>query len=161
MKSLFTVRKRKHTKHPQVIVGVNKTKFKSMTITHSKLNGRHDNIELDNNPNPMDKRKSYVQRRIISDFKFRFSEAFKNYKLSNEDIDKLIKYLESSSDDITVNNDSNLEINENSNLEIHNDFKMLFVGIEPEIMDLSFDLTDSVKESCDNLINIIANLIQE
>ncbi len=73
----------------------------------------------------------------------------------------LIKYLESSSDDITVNKDSNLEINENSNLEIHNDFKMLFVGIEPEIMDLSFDLTDSVKESCDNLINIIDDLIQE
>lgn len=60
----------------------------------------------------------------------------------------LIKYLESNLKDETLNSDKNF-----------NDFKMLFVGIEPEIMDLSFDLTESVKESCDNLINIIVDLI--
>ena len=60
----------------------------------------------------------------------------------------LIKYLESNLNDETLNSEKNF-----------NDFKMLFVGIEPEIMDLSFDLTESVKESCDNLINIIVDLI--
>ena len=34
--SLFTIRKKKKEKHPQLIVDVNKTKFKSMSITHSK-----------------------------------------------------------------------------------------------------------------------------
>lgn len=60
----------------------------------------------------------------------------------------LIKYLESNLNDETLNSEKNF-----------NDFKMLFIGIEPEIIDLSFNLTESVKESCDNLINIIADLI--
>lgn len=71
----------------------------------------------------------------------------------------LIKYLESNEDmSMEIFDDVNLE---NLDVEVKKDFKMLFVGIEPEIMDLSFDLTDSVKESCDNLINILAKLITE
>lgn len=44
-------------------------------------------------------------------------------------------------------------------LEKDNDFNILFIGIEPEIMDLSFNLSDSVKETCDNLITILLKLI--
>lgn len=41
---------------------------------------------------------------------------------------------------------------------VNNDFKILFVGIEPESMDLSFDLSDSVKETCDDLIKVLIDL---
>ena len=94
-KSIFTIRKKKKTKHPQVIVGANRTKFKSMTLTHSKGKRRTRNIKLSMNPNPEDFSDSYVSKRVIEDFKFNFSKAFKNYHLSNQDIDELIKYLKS------------------------------------------------------------------
>ena len=95
MKSLFTVRKKKHAKHPQVIVDANRTKFKSMTLTHTKGRKRHWNIKLSKNPNPNDKKDSYVSKKVLEDFKFNFSKAFNNYNISNEDIDMLIAYLES------------------------------------------------------------------
>ena len=93
-KSLFTIRKKKREKHPQVIVDANRTSFKSMDITHSKKHGKHNNIELKVNPNQDDSRKAYIRRDIVKDFKFNFSKEFKNYKLSDEDIDDLIYFLE-------------------------------------------------------------------
>ena len=36
-----------------------------------------------------------LKKRTIKDFKFNYSKAFKNYELSDEDIDELIKFLES------------------------------------------------------------------
>ena len=95
MKSLYTIRKKKHAKHPQVIVDANRTKFKSVTLTHTKGHRKHWNIKLKNNPNPKDEKESYVSKQIIEDFKFNFSKAFMNYSLSNEDIDILIAFLES------------------------------------------------------------------
>ena len=94
-KSLFTIRKRKRSKHPQVIVDADRTKFSSMTLTHSRGDRKHRNIRLKDNPNANDKKDAYISRRIIRDFKFNFSKAFKNYKLSDDDIDELIKYLQS------------------------------------------------------------------
>lgn len=41
---------------------------------------------------------------------------------------------------------------------VNNDFKILFVGIEPKSMDLSFDLSDVVKETCDDLIKVLIEL---
>ena len=93
-KSLFTIRKKKRAKHPQVIVDANKTKFKSMEITHSKKSGKRKNIHLKKNPNPEDSSNSYVKKRVIEDFKFQYSKAFKNYNLSNADIDELKRYLD-------------------------------------------------------------------
>ncbi len=95
MKSLFTIRKKKHAKHPQIIVYADRTKFKSMTITHSQGKRKHWNIVLKVNPNPKDKRQAYVAKQIVEEFKFNFSKAFANYALSNEDIDLIIAYLES------------------------------------------------------------------
>ena len=94
-KSLFTVRKRKHSKHPQVIVDADRTRFSSMSLTHSHGDRKHRNIRLKDNPNVNDKKNAYISRRIIRDFKFNFSKAFKNYKLSNDDINNLIKFLQS------------------------------------------------------------------
>ena len=94
-KSLFTIRRKKKEKHPQLIVDANKTSFKSMNITHSSKHGKHNNIELKKNPNPNDERKSYLRKDIIEDFKFNFSREFKNYELSDEDVDELIIFLKS------------------------------------------------------------------
>ena len=94
-KSLFTIRKKKAEKHPQVIVGANRTSFDSVSLTHGKRSGHRNNLKLKNNPNPKDSRTAYIKKRIIRDFKFRFSKAFKNYKLSNDDIDELMKFLQS------------------------------------------------------------------
>ena len=94
-KSLFTVRKRKHSKHPQIIVKVSKTKFSSLGLTHSKGKHKQRNKKLKKNPNPSDERTAYVTRHLLEDFKFNYSKAFKNYVLSNEDIDELINFLES------------------------------------------------------------------
>ena len=94
-KSLFTIRKKKHAKHPQIIIFANRIAFKSLTLTHSKGKRRTRNIPLKINPNSKDNRKSFVSKKIISDFKFNYSKAFSNYSLSNEDIDELIRFLES------------------------------------------------------------------
>lgn len=93
MKSLFTIRKKKHAKHPQVIVDANRTKFKSMTLTHASGKRKHWNIKLKHNPNPNDKRDSYLSKQIVEEFKFNFSKAFNNYVISDEDIDNLIAFL--------------------------------------------------------------------
>ena len=92
-KSLFTIRKKVKEKHPQIIVGASKTEFQSISLTHSEKDGSKTNIKLKHNPNKNDNKVAYVKRKIIRDFKFRFSKAFKNYKLSNEDIDELIEFL--------------------------------------------------------------------
>ena len=94
-KSLFTIRNKKHTKHPQIVVKVSKTKFSSVGLTHSRGQHKHRNKKLRKNPNPKDSRNAYVSRHIIEDFKFNYTKAFKNYTLSNEDIDELIHFLES------------------------------------------------------------------
>lgn len=76
-KSLFTIRKKKKEKHPQLIVGANRTSFKSMDITHSKKHGKHNNLELKANPDKCDDRKSYLKKDIVEDFKFHFTRNSK------------------------------------------------------------------------------------
>ena len=69
-KSLFTVRGKKHERHPQVIVGASRTQFESLSITHSKKHGRVNNIPLDGNPQEGKKDPSYVEKKkAIKDFK--------------------------------------------------------------------------------------------
>lgn len=100
-KSLFSVRNKKHAKHPYVIVGANRTKFNAMSLEHnaikrkSKGKGYKHNLPLIKNPNPNDNKPSYLRKQIISDFKFNFSKAFKNYKISDEDAINIMIYLES------------------------------------------------------------------
>ena len=94
-KSQFTIRKRKHDQHPNAILDSDRTTFSSVAIAHSKKDLKRNNKLLISNPNPKDSRKSYFVRRLIRDFKFNYSKAFKNYQLSNEDIDVLISFLES------------------------------------------------------------------
>ena len=44
-------------------------------------------------------------------------------------------------------------------LQLEKEYKILFIGIEPEIMDLSFELSDNVKESSDRLIKLLFDKI--
>ena len=94
-KSLFTIRKKKHAKHPQIIIKVTRTRFSSVGLTHSSGDRKHRNKKLVRNHNPNDNNQAYYSRHILEDFKFNYSKAFQNYSLSNEDIDELIKFLES------------------------------------------------------------------
>lgn len=73
----------------------NKTKFQSMSLTHSKKDGRSKNWPLKHNPNQNDNKLAYLKKRIIEDFKFRYTKAFQNYHLSNEDIEELVQFLQS------------------------------------------------------------------
>ena len=93
-KSLFSIRRKKKDKHPRIVVGANRTSFDSIGLTHSKKHGNRNNLKLKHNPNPSDSRQAYVDKRIVRDFKFRFSKAFKNYKLSDEVVEDLKKFLD-------------------------------------------------------------------
>ena len=93
-KSIFTIRKKKHAKHPQVIVYADRIIFKSLTLTHSRGRRRKRNIPLKFNPNPQDKKSAFVSKTTIKDFKFNYSKAFKNYRLSDDDIIALIAFIE-------------------------------------------------------------------
>ncbi|WP_292779107.1 hydrogenase maturation protease [Methanobrevibacter sp.] len=44
-------------------------------------------------------------------------------------------------------------------LELENEFNILFIGIEPESMDLSFELSDNVKESSNGLVKLLFDKI--
>ena len=44
-------------------------------------------------------------------------------------------------------------------LQLEKEFNILFIGIEPEIMDLSFELSDNVKESSDMLVKLLFDKI--
>ena len=44
-------------------------------------------------------------------------------------------------------------------LQLEKEFNILFIGIEPEIMELSFELSDNVKESSDMLIKLLFDKI--
>lgn len=94
-KSIFTIRRKRKERHPQIIVDASRICFKSMSLTHFKKSGKRNNIVLVKNPNQNDKKKAYISKRVIEDFKFLYSKAFKNYVLSSKDIEELIKFLES------------------------------------------------------------------
>ena len=46
-------------------------------------------------------------------------------------------------------------------LEMEKDYNILFIGIEPEIMDLSFELSPKIKDASDMLIRLLFNKILE
>ena len=75
------------------MVDADKTKFSSVSLSHSETDSRHLNVKLDDNPNSEDSEPSYFARKIIRDFKFNYSKEFKNYKLSDRDIEIIVEFL--------------------------------------------------------------------
>ncbi len=67
-KSLFTVRNKRKTKHPQIIVKVSRTMFSSLGLTHAKGSHKHRNKKLKHNPNINDSKDAYVSRHVVEDF---------------------------------------------------------------------------------------------
>lgn len=97
-KSIFTVRKRQKAKHPYVIVDADRTTFSGMSLTHKPFsrnkNKKNNNLVLKTNPNPKDNNSAYLRKQVIKDFKFKFSKAFKSYKISDDDAINILNYLE-------------------------------------------------------------------
>lgn len=93
-KSIHTIRRKKHEKHPLIIVFADKTKFGGLGLTHSDKSGHSKNIPLKRNPDPNDIKPSYAKKKIIYGYKFNFSKAFANYKLSEEDAKMLLEFIE-------------------------------------------------------------------
>jgi hydrogenase 3 maturation protease len=44
-------------------------------------------------------------------------------------------------------------------LQLEREYDILFIGIEPEIMDLSFELSPKIKDSSDMLIKLLFDKI--
>ena len=62
-KSLFTVRGKKHERHPQIIVQSDKTGFGSVSLTHSRKKGGKNTVLLPDNPDANDSRQSYFAKK--------------------------------------------------------------------------------------------------
>lgn len=80
--------------HPSLVVGENQNTYANLGLTHSAKRGHHKNTRLSKNPNPKDKKVSYVRddlqfddkkflKRVLNDFK----------KLPKEDIEKINKII--------------------------------------------------------------------
>lgn len=65
-----------------------------MGLTESEKKGRHKNIELIPNPKAGDTRRAFVRKELRSDNQKQFSEILSNYDLSEESLNKIVKYLE-------------------------------------------------------------------
>lgn len=82
-----------YERHPKLIVDEKSTQYGYMGLTESKYKGKHHrNIPI-SNPKKGDNRPSYLRRKIEYDTKNNFGDVLVDYRLSDEDIDKIIKYL--------------------------------------------------------------------
>ena len=102
MSSLFKFRrykkveggKKKKARHPKLIVDETNDEFGFMGLTESSKRGRHKNIPLSKNPKEGDKRPAFIRKELRYDKKSAFKETLKDYKLSENDISKIMKYIE-------------------------------------------------------------------
>ncbi len=89
-----TARKEKNKSHPSLVVGENKNTFANLGLTHAKMRGHHKNIQLSSNPNPNDKKISYIRDDMQYDDKQNLKEVLKDYKsLSKTDVNKVQKLI--------------------------------------------------------------------
>ena len=80
-------------KHPSIVVGEENNKFANLGLTHAEKRGHHKNIMLSRNPNPQDKKPSYVRDDLkLDDMKY-LKEVLNYKKLPQKDIDKIMKII--------------------------------------------------------------------
>lgn len=99
--SLFTFRRYKKkeggdikkAKHPKLIIDETKTDLGFMGLTESPKRGHHKNIELKQNPQKGKTGKAFIREEVRYDKKRNFSEVLEDYKLSEEDKQEIIKFL--------------------------------------------------------------------
>lgn len=91
-KGFFHFRFNRRRKHNSLIVKENDKDYEFFTLTHSKQrDDRHKNIKLFKNPNPKDKRNSYIENKLSKDKKGVFGRINNNLKLSSKDKQKVKK----------------------------------------------------------------------
>ncbi len=86
----------KNIEHNVIIVGEDNVKYDFLTLTtKAKRDSRHKNIQLRKNPKPGDNRNSYYENKLRKDYKKNFHfEPSNTWRLSKEDFEELIKFLE-------------------------------------------------------------------
>jgi hypothetical protein len=98
-KEIFTFRRykkkegKKQVRHPKLIVDDYSNSFGYMGLTENKKNGHHRNIPLKQNPKKDDNRAAYLRKDIRYDKKTRFGQILDSYKLSKEDKQYIIEYV--------------------------------------------------------------------
>ena len=90
---------KKNVKHPKLIVDDFDKEYGFMGLTSAKYKGRgHKNIELHSNPQLINGKrrndKSFLRRKIEYDLKTNFREVLSEYVLSDEDKERLKRYVE-------------------------------------------------------------------
>lgn len=84
----------KSDKHPGYIVRQSLLDYDSLKITHSKYRSKNKlNETLNVNPNPKDKKQSYVEKRVRRIPKYKFGEVLQGWSISEEDKKKIDQIL--------------------------------------------------------------------
>lgn len=83
----------KPTGHPSYIYARVGNDYKFIGITHSEITKDVKNIRLDTNPNPKDMKSAYALPYSNRDKTHTFSKKRQNWKMSNQDKNKLKKYF--------------------------------------------------------------------
>ena len=84
-------RKNKKGGHPAYIYAKKGNDYKFIGITHSKITNGTQNIKLERNPNPKDKRTAYARNKTEMGKTNNFKAKEKDWKLSKVDKEKINK----------------------------------------------------------------------
>ena len=82
---------KEYTGHPTYIYAQVGNEFIFVGITHAKITDGIKNIQLERNPNPKDKRPSYMRPFADKKHKSSFGKKLKGWKLTENDKKKALK----------------------------------------------------------------------
>ena len=85
--------KSKNGGHPSLVVGEEGNNYANLGLTSNPKRGHHKNIELSKNPNPNSKEKSYIRNDLELHDKKHLRNVLKDYRLSNKDINKIMRII--------------------------------------------------------------------
>ena len=80
--------KKKRARHPKLIVDIKDNEYGFMGLTESEKRGHHKNIKI-KNPEKNKFGYSYIRNELRYDDKKHFSSPLKDYRLHNEDYEKI------------------------------------------------------------------------
>jgi len=83
----------KNVRHPKLIVDSIKDKYGHLGLTSSSKTGHHKNYEMQHNPQKGKTTKSYLRKSLEYDDKELFGEILNDYKLSKEDKEYVIDFV--------------------------------------------------------------------
>ena len=86
------IRKNKDSNHPTYVYAKVGHRFKFLGITHSPITDNVENIKLEKNPNPRDKKAAYIRPKAEEANTNRFKAKEKDWKLSKKDKERIKPY---------------------------------------------------------------------